>query len=304
MKIESHLNIGTRKNMRKKLQKHKKSHSLAISLQRKYCSMTGFLHVLPDFIILGVEKGGTSSLYRYLIQHPSISPTITKEINYFNKYYDRGSNWYRVCFPFKFHKYFAQTLQKKNFLTGEASIRYFDHPHAPERIKQLIPNVKFIILLRNPIDRAYSQHSMIVRGRLEELTFEQAIKDEKERTSEEYEKMLKDKNYYSDNYFHYAYLNRGIYVDKLKRWMDVFPKEQFLIMQTKDFFDDPSKIYHKTLDFLNLPQFHLKKYDNIVGKINLNKPMDSKLRNQLIEYFKPHNEPLYQFLGKNFDWDR
>jgi len=303
MKIQSHLSIGTRKSLRKKLKKYKTSHSLAISLHRKYCSMTGFLHILPDFIILGAEKGGTSSLYRYLIQHPFINSSVTKEINYFNKYYDRGLNWYRVCFPFKFHKFFAKNLQKKNFLTGEASVRYFDHPHAPERIKQLIPNVKFIILLRNPIDRAYSQHSMVVRGGNEKLTFEQAIEDEKDLTSEEYEKMLKDKNYYSDTYFRHAYLNRGIYVDKLKRWMDVFPKEQFLIMHSKDFFANPSKIYQKTLDFLNMPQFDLKNYD-VKGRVNENPKMDSKLRNQLIEYFKPHNERLYEFLGRNFDWDR
>ena len=298
MKIQSHLNIGTRKSVRKKLQKHKTSHSFAISLHRKYCSMTGFLHVLPDFIILGTEKGGTSSLYRYLIQHPLINSSVTKEINYFNKYYDRGLNWYRVCFPFKFQKFFT-----KNFLTGEASVRYFDHPHAPERIKQLIPNVKFIILLRNPIDRAYSQHSMVVRGGNEKLTFEQAIKDEKDRTSNEYEKMITDKNYYSDTYFRHAYLNRGIYFDKLKRWMDVFPKEQFLIMHSKDFFDNPSKIYQKTLDFLNMPQFDLKNYD-VQGRVNENPNIDSKLRKQLIEYFKPHNERLYQFLGRNFDWDK
>ena len=95
----------------------------------------------------------------------------------------------------------------------------------------------------------------------------------------------------------------GIYFDKLKRWMDVFPKKQFLIMHSKDFFDNPSKIYQNTLDFLNMPQFDLKNYD-VQGRVNENPNIDSKLRKQLIEYFKPHNERLYQFLGRNFDWDK
>ena len=303
MKIQSHFSIRTRKSIRKKFQKHKTSHSFTISLHRKYCLMTGFLHVLPDFLILGTEKGGTTSLYRDLIQHPFINSPVTKEISFFSRYYDRGLNWYRVCFPFKHHKFFVKNLQKKNFLTGEASVRYFDHPHAPERIKQLIPNVKLIILLRNPIDRAYSQYNMIVRGGFEKLTFQQAIQKEKDRTSEEYEKMLMDKNYYSEIYFLYAYLNRGIYVDTLKKWMDTFPKEQFLIMHSKDFFDNSSKIYHKTLDFLNMPKFDLKNYYDI-GISYKNPKMDSKLRSQLVEYFKPHNERLYKFLGRNFDWDK
>ena len=302
MKIQSHFNIGTRKSVRKKLQKHKTSHSLAISLHRKYCSITGFLHVLPDFIILGVEKGGTSSLYRYLIQHPFINSSVTKEINYFNKYYDRGLNWYRVCFPFKFHKSFTKNVLHKNFLTGEASVRYFDYLHTPERIKQILPYLKFIILLRNPIDRAYSQHSMVSRGGNEKLTFEQAIQYEKERTEKEYEKMKKDENYYNDNYFRYAYLERGIYVDRLKRWMNIFPKKQFLIFDSKDFFENPSMIYLKTLEFLNLPKIDLKKY-SVTGRKNESPRMNPKLREQLIEFFRPHNKKLYEFLGTNFHWD-
>jgi len=302
MKIESHFSIETRKSVRKKLQKHKTSNSLAISIHRKYCSMTGFMHTLPDFLILGVEKGGTSSLYNYLLQHPSVFSASTKEINYFNKYYDRGLDWYRVCFPFKFNKSFTKNLLQKNFLTGEASVRYFDYPHAPERIKQVLPSLKFIILLRNPVDRAYSQHSMVSRGGNEKLTFEQAIQCENDRTEKEYEKMKNDKNYYSDLYFRHAYLERGIYVDRLKRWMNIFPKKQFLILDSKDFFENPSMIYLKTLEFLNLPKIELKKYE-VRGRKNENSKIDPNLREQLIEFFRPHNKRLYEFLGVNYHWD-
>ena len=302
MKIQSHFSTRTRKSVRNKLQKHKTSHNLAISLHRTYCSLTGFLHTLPDFLILGVEKGGTSSLYDYLLQHPSVSSASTKEINYFNKYYDRGLDWYRVCFPFKIYKFIAKNLLHKNFLTGEASVRYFDYPHAPERIKQILPSLKFIILLRNPVDRAYSQHSMVTRGGNENLTFEQAIQCEKERIEEDYQKMKNDKNFYSDKYFRHAYLERGIYVDRLKKWMNIFPKKQFLIFDSKDFFENPSMIYLKTLEFLNLPNIPLKKYE-VKGRKNENPRMDPNLREKLIDFFRPHNERLYQFLGTRFEWE-
>ena len=301
MKIESHLSTKTRKTIRKKLHSHKTSYSLAIPLHRKYCSLTGFLHILPDFLILGVEKGGTSSLYDYLIQHPSISSASTKEINFFNKYYDRGLDWYRVCFPFKIHKSIKKNLFHKKFLTGEASVRYFDYPHAPERIKKISPLMKFIILLRNPVDRAYSQHSMVTRGGNENLSFEEAIDCEKERTQKDYEKMKNNKNFYSDNYFRHAYLDRGIYVDRLKNWMKIFPKEQFLIFDSKDFFENPSTIYSKTL-FLNLPKTELKKYE-VKGRKNENPRMDPNLRAKLIDFYRPHNKRLYEFLGVNYHWD-
>lgn len=303
MKIQSHLNIKTRKSVRKKLQSHQMLQRFLVKLQRQYCSLTGFLHVLPDFFILGVEKGGTTSLYLYLIQHPSFHSAVTKEINYFNTYYNRGLDWYRVNFVFKWQKYFMKYFDKRDFITGEASVRYFEHPHTPERIKKMNPNSKFIILLRNPVDRAYSQYNMEVRGKYEQLSFEDAIKQEKDRIQGEFEKMQKDNNYYSEKYFHYAYLDRSIYVDKLKRWMKIFPKEQFLIIQSEDFLKNTSEVFNRTLKFLNLPQWKLKEYKQFNKSHPKEIQIEPNFRKQLVDFFKPHNEELFQFLGVNYHWD-
>ena len=285
--------------LRPQLNKYPNLYKIAVSSHRKYCSLTGFLHVLPNYLILGAQKSGTNSLYWYLLQHPSVGPANTKEIRFFDKYYDRGLNWYRVCFPLKFKRIFI-----KNLVTGEATERYLDHPHSPKRIKKNLPNAKFIILLRNPVDRAYSHYNMRFNSRRESLTFEEAIDKESERTKGEFEKMENDETYYSRDYFHHSYLDRGIYVKKLKRWMDIFPKEQFLIIQTEEFKKNKSEFYNKVLKFLNLSPWELSDYQEI-GLAKYNQPkMREDTRRKLIEFFKPYNEKLYKFLGTNFSWDK
>ena len=291
-----------RNNVRLRLQNHPKLHKFAVYSHRKYCTLTGCLHVLPDYLILGAQKSGTNSLYWYLRQHPYVKRATTKEILFFDKYYDRGLDWYRVNFPLKIQKDFLKILGK-DLLTGEATERYLDHPLAPYRVKESIPNVKFIILLRNPIDRAYSHYNMRHGAGNEPLSFEEAIQKEQDRTKGEFEKMQKDETYYSMAYFHHSYLDRGIYVDKIKRWMSVFPKEQFLILQSEEFLKNTSSIYKKVLKFLELPEWELLEYEE-VGRAEYKHPkMNDDTRQKLIEFFRSHNKRLYEFLGVNYNWE-
>ena len=287
--------------MRHKLEKYPKLQKLVTFVYMKYCGATGFLHVKPDFYIIGFAKCGTTSLFEYLISHPNIHPPKGKEIDFFDRLYSRGINWYKVGFPFTIQKFIEKVFFRKKFLTGEATPRYIEHPHAINRIKQTTPNAKFIILLRNPIDRAFSQHNMNVKNDYEINNFNDALKEEPRRISNRIEKMTNDITYYSWNYDLYAYLEHGLYVDKIKRWMEVFPKEQFLIIQSEEFFKNPSKTYNDVLKFLGLPSHDLKTYEPIrkQKKSILKKQTQQKLQN----YFKPHNEKLYNFLGKKFDWD-
>ena len=293
----------TREFLRPRLAKYPKLYDFTISLDRMYCNLTGFAHVLPDFYLIGAQKCGTSALYDYLVQHPCIHPCTTKEPRFFDKYYNRGLNWYKSCFPLIFYKQIETKLFHRKFLTGEATERYFEHPHVPQRIKQITPKSKFIILLRNPIDRAYSHYNMRYESKKEVLSFEDAINREKERTKGEFERMLKDENYYSKDYFHYSYLDRGIYVTKLKSWMNIFPKEQFLILQSEEFFKEPGKIYNQVLKFLKLSKWQLSEYKKIGAGIYTRNEIDPQLKKKLIEFFKPYNEDLYKFLGIRFNWD-
>ena len=301
MQTQTKKPVNFRRTLRNKLKKYHKLHNAVISIHDTYCSLTGFMHMLPDFYIIGAAKCRTTSLYQYLIQHPSVNSGIGKEIHYFEELYYRGENWYRACFPFKLQKTFSQ-LNNSSFIIGDSTPRYIDHPHVPKRIQKLTPNAKFIVMLRNPIDRAFSHYNMNLKHQYESLSFEEAVKAEPERIMGEFEKMEKIGKT-SDNYYLYAYLDRGIYVDRLKLWMNVFPKKNFLIIKSEDFFDDTSNQYNMVLKFLGLPHLKLEKFKpHMIGKYK-EKQIDTKLRTQLKEFFKPHNEELYKFLGINYHWD-
>ena len=116
----------------------------------------------PDFIIIGVQKGGTTSLFNYLSQHPQISLSRVKEVHYFDVGYQFGVEWYQQFFPLE--------KDRHGKLVGEASPYYIFHPLAAQRIKQDLPSIKIIILLRNPIVRAYSNFQMQLRNKNEKET--------------------------------------------------------------------------------------------------------------------------------------
>lgn len=256
---------------------------------------------MPNFIIVGVQRGGTTSLYEYLIQHPYVAPAFKKEIHFFDNNFRKGVFWYRAHFPFLLCKYSFNQRRKIDLVTGEATPYYFSHPHAPYRIFKVVPRVKIIILLRNPVDRAYSQYHHERKIGVETLSFEEAIEKEKQRLQGEAEKMLEDENYYSFNHQHYSYLSRGIYVDQIKVWMNLFSREQILILKSEDLYNDPPTIYNKVIKFLNLSPWELKEY----RKYNVGhyQQMDVAVRKRLIDYFEPHNQKLYEYLGVNFGWD-
>ena len=289
--------------IRKKLKKHPKLQKSTTRLYLKYCSLTGFMHILPNYYIIGFPKCGTTSLHFYLGEHSCIHLPIGKEIDYFDRLYSRGLNWYRVSFPFRF-QFLSNKILGKQFITGEATPRYINHPHALQRIKKTTPNAKFIIILRNPIDRAYSHYTTNLEHDYEHLSFEDAIKHEKERTKGRWEKMERDENYYSWDRDLYSYLEHGIYYPKIKKWFSEFPREQFLIIQTERFQKNPSETYHKALKFLNLPNFNLEKYVFYKKRDYKKSKILDSTRKELFEFFKPHNEQLYEFLGRRFDWDK
>ncbi|MET3698879.1 sulfotransferase domain-containing protein [Bacillus oleivorans] len=248
---------------------------------------------VPDFLIIGAQKCGTTSLYNYLIQHPQIIPAQTKEIHFFDIHFNKGWEWYCRQFP-------LALKPKENGITGEASPYYIFHPHAPNRIFDLMPKVKLIILLRNPVDRAYSHYHLIGRMGKETLSFKAAIQKEESRLKPELKRMLENENYHSTTYQYYSYLARGRYVEQLKTWMNLFPKEQFLIIQSEEFYCNPANTFQRVLEFLGLPRYDLTYYkkDN-----NGDYPeLDLQLRNELAEYFKPFNLELYKYLGADFGW--
>jgi len=287
---------------RYKIFNKKQLFELSRPIYRIYCNIIGNRHVLPNFLIIGAAKGGTTSLYEYLVEHPGILPASGKEVYFFDKNFKMGKNWYRKFFPLKKIQTSISEKLGYNALTGEATPRYIHYPYCSKRVKQVIPSVKIIVMLRNPIDRAYSHYQMHYAGGTEALSFEEAIEEEPKRLEGEYEKMVNDENYYSIKFYKKSYITRGIYADQLERWFKYFPREQFHIIQTEEFSKNTDYEFQRLLKFLDLPEF----IPNFEKKFKMRKypKMKPETREKLVEFFKPHNERLYKLLGTDFGWDR
>lgn len=271
------------------------------SQKNPFRSMTSPLRILPTFIIFGVSRSGTRSLNKYLNQHTSIRMASRPEVHFFNKSdnFHQGINWYKSFFPTKVYRDLFESRTKSKLQCGDATPDYMYNPNSPERIKKYLPDVKLIAVLRNPIDRAYSHYHYMVRTRREDLSFDEAIKNEKNRIEDD----LLMHNYDGDNYRRYSYLRRGIYVNQLETWYNAFPKQRILIIKSEDLANDDSiqKTLDEVFEFLNVSTFKIKNK----GKVNIGKypPMNSKLRKELSDYFRPHNLKLSSFLKMKFEWD-
>jgi len=263
--------------------------------------LTAQIRSLPDFMIIGASKCGTTSLYNYLIQHPYIAQAFKKEVKFFIFRYERGINYYKSFFPTKIFKWLFKKIYDHNLITGEASPGYIFHPQVAQKVHALLPNIKIIVMFRNPVDRAYSHYYHGIRKGTEYYSFEKALLKEKERIMDEFEKFKKGKITESRDFRRYSYITRGIYVDQISDWLKYFPGEQIHIIKSEDFFADPFKYTQKVFKFLNLPtwdEIEYKKYN--IGEY---KDLEISLRNKLIDFYKPFNQKLYDLLNRDFGWE-
>lgn len=243
----------------------------------------------PSFLIIGAQKGGTTSLYDYLIQHPGIISAFRKEIHFFDKNYDKGMNWYNSFFP----------ILEKEGITGEASPFYLYHKLVPQRIKNDLDEIKLIILLRDPVQRAFSHYKMEKRRGIEKLSFLKALEAEEARLEEGRESL--ENGLYSYNHQYFSYLDRGKYAEQIQRWFELFGRDNILILNSESFFNNPGTSYNEVLEFLGLA-----KYDNVLFKpLNTDsskKKISTEAETYLRNYFKPYNEDLYQLIGTAYSW--
>jgi hypothetical protein len=235
---------------------------------------------LPDFLIIGAPKCGTTFLYHLLTKHLHIEPAAFKEPHYFDLLFDKGTEWYRQCFlPPRWE-------DGQWTITGEATPGYLRHPRAPERVAQVVPQAQLIALLRNPVDQIYSAyHYFQVRHGLTMRTFEETIEDGSEDLRNEV-------------------LSQGIYVDQLLRWSKFFRDEQMLVLKSESLFERPQETLKRVLDFLALPDWEPEASD-LHDKRNRGKyeqTMDLNTRRRLEHYFEPYNRRLYSYLGVDFGW--
>lgn len=274
--------------------------SYKLSIKRIPRLITSPLRIQPDFIIIGGQRCGSTSLYEYLISHQHIAPAFVKEVHYFDLNYKKGHFWYRAHFPTEIQQQYIRRRRQYRLITGESSPYYIFHPHAPSRIAKTFPDIKIIALLRNPIDRAYSHYQHQVRLGLENLTFGDAIEQEPARLHGEYEKMLTDESYFSFNHHAFSYLSRGLYARQLVVWRNLFPRDNLKVIHTEDLDKNPQSIMDSLFEFLNLPPWKLNSQKRL-HQASYQK-MGPSTREQLEAYFAPHNQELMELLGVAFEW--
>ena len=256
---------------------------------RGYGRATASMRPLPDFLILGAQKAGTTALYAYLRWHPQITGPSFKEVSFFDRHYARGERWYRAHLP----------VRRKG-VVGEASPSYLFHPLAPERVARMLPNARLIALLRNPVDRAFSHYQHEVALGREQLSFEEALAREDERMQGEVERMLRDAAYFSHAWWNYTYAARGRYAEQLERWFEAFPREQVLVLLTDELAADTAGAYRRVLDFLGVDVRELDAYPRIFEREYGG--MDPATRTRLEGEFAQPNRRLAELLGREPPW--
>lgn len=264
-----------------------------------YRGLTAGLRLLPDFLIIGAQRAGTTYLYNNLAAHPCVAPALTKEVHFFDVWFARGLGWYRSFFALQVQRRIWQA-RGRPLLVGEASPYYLFHPHAPRRAAATLPHAKLIVLLRNPVDRAYSQYQHSRRRGAEHLAFAQALAQEEARLAGEEVRLLADEQYISDNHQNFSYQARGLYAGQIARWLNYFPREQLLVIQSELLYADPVQQLARVFAFLELPRWQPR-------LLRPDSPpyitMAPETRRTLRAFFAPHNAQLYALLETQFDWD-
>jgi hypothetical protein len=257
-----------------------------------YGKATSAIRPLPDFLILGAQKAGTTALYAYLRRHPHVTGPSWKEVSFFDRHWSRGEAWYRGNFP--------NRLRARGDLVGEASPSYLFHPLAPARVADLVPEAKLIALVRNPVDRALSHYQHEVALGREPLSFEEALAAEDERTAGEEERLREDPRYFSHAWWNYTYKARGRYAEQLERWLDVFPREGLLVLPSEELLAEPERAHGRVLEFLGVGPHRLGSYPRVFERRY--EGMTPATRERLAAEFVEPNRRLYELLGRDLGW--
>ncbi len=280
----------------------------AKQLVRGYGSATATWRPMPDFLVLGTKRGGSTSAWRYLIQHPQVMPMVTKWENlksphYFYWHYDKGEAWYRSHFPTVAARHAVQRrLGGKRVITGESSPYYLFDPRVPARAARDLPEARFLVLLRDPVKRAYSHYWERIDNDVEPLSFEEALAAEPARVQGELEKMAADPYYYSRPHDWYTYRERGIYAPQLRRWFDAVGRDRVKVIISEDMYRDPQPVMDDMSLFLGIearpiPDFKQHNY-------RPSEPMREDTKAELREFYTPHNAELAELLGRELPWGR
>jgi hypothetical protein len=274
--------------------------------------LTADLRPPPDFLIIGAKRGGTTSFYFDLLDHPGVvalypppvpvlKPIPTKGVHYFDSNATRSARWYVSFMPTSATRRRRERSTGGPVVAGDASPYYLHHPAAASRAHALVPNAKLIALLRNPIDRTYSHWKERRRSNAEPLDFEAALDAEPERLKGERQRLLAETSYVSYPYEQQSYASQSVYVDGLRAWLEQFGRDRLLVVASEDYYRYPNTVLTKVHSFLGLTPLATSK-----GRV-LNEArgsdLDPETRSALAARFAEPNAELERLLGQSFPWD-
>ena len=242
----------------------------------------------PDFIIIGAPKCGTSSLYVYLQQHPRVLLSHKKEINFFNKHFDRGIDWYLAHFP--------AITDAENFITGEASTQYIFTQEAERKIVDAFPDTKIIIMLRDPVERTISDYYHHLNRGLETRSLKTIV----ETSLQQLNKLQELGSKYKIGEF--DYILKSVYFYQICFWRKIINQDNILIVNSNTFFEDTQTEMERVWQFLQLDCYSSSNY--MKYNVGAYLPVANEIKQQLAQLFQPYNQKLESYLGVNFNWSK
>ncbi len=256
-----------------------------------------FLRKKPVFFLIGTQKAGTTSLFSYLIQHPEIASPIIKELQFFNMNYQRGINYYHSFFPLK-------ALSGKKVIAGEATPDYFDHPLAPERLYKYNPQAKLIVVLRDPVKRAFSHFNFVksYNNDIKNASFFEALDKEKKILKTAFEHIRTQPVKSAIDISNYGYIYKGEYINHLRRWFRFFSKNQILIIDFNLLKTNPEQVLETICKFLEIDESFKFSTAQKQNQTTYYSKLTYDEQAVLIKHFTPYNKELFDFLGEKFDW--
>ena len=269
----------------------------AKSALRQFGVLTSSRRRLPDVLLIGAKRSGSTSLHNYLLQHPQVAPLFpraahVKGAHYFDRNATRPLSWYRSFGPID------RPGQRR--ITVDGSPYYFIHPGAAAAAAATLPAAKVVVLLREPATRALSQYWDEVKLGRESLPFADALEAEADRLAGEEARILADPGYYSEAHEHLSYALWGRYADHLERWFGAFGRERVLVVRSEDMFVDPAAAFRQVTDFIGIDPVQPPAYSRFNSATRLDdlEPVLASLRGS---YAEP-NKRLAELLGTDVWW--
>ncbi len=263
--------------------------------------VTAGVRVLPDFLVIGAQRAGTTTLYHYLVEHPQVRGAVAdKEVHYFDLRYQLGLDAYRAAFPTKATVH-RGTPRRAPVRVGEATPYYLFHPAVPGRVAADLPDVRLLAILRDPVERAWSQYRHEVALGYETLSFEDALVEEEQRLAGEEDRLLRDPAATSLAHQHHSYVARGRYLEQLARWWTAFPKDRLLLVRSEDLHADPGPSFDAICDHLGIDRWHppVWRAYNAAPATGIAPATRGRLR----ATFRAWNVRLAEVTGRDWGWD-